>query len=56
MVFGNKRWQSYPWDGLVVIWDPSDCLALYDEYMGTIYGFLSTDLIGGNWRVSDLVL
>ena len=56
MVFCHNRGQGYPWDGLVVLWDPSDCLALYDGYLGTIYGFCSDDVIGGNRKVPDLVL
>ena len=56
VVFGHKRGQGYPWDGLVVLWDPSDCLALYGGYLGTIDGFCSADVIGGNRTVSDLIL
>ena len=55
-MFGHKRGQGHPWDGLVVIWDPYDFLALYDDYLGGIYGLYSTDVIGGNWTVYDLVL
>ena len=56
MVFGHKRGQGYPWDGLVVIWDPSDCLELYDGHLGAIYGFCSSDVISDYWTVYDLVL
>ena len=56
MVFGHKRGEGYPWGGLVVIWAPSDCLALYDGYLGFIYGFFFADVIGGNRTVSDLIL
>ena len=56
VVFGYDRGKVYPWDGLVVIWDPSDCLALYDGYLGTIYGFCSADIISDNQKFSDLVL
>ena len=56
VVFVHKREQGYPWGGLVVLWDPSDCLALYDGYLGAIDGFCSADVIGGNRTVSDLVL
>ena len=56
MVLGHKMGQGYPWDGLVAIWTPSDCLALYDGHLGAIYGFCSADVISGNWKVSDLVL
>ena len=40
----------------MVLWDPSDCLALYGGYLGTIDGFCSADVIGGNRKVSDLIL
>ena len=56
MVFGHKRGQGCPWDGLVVLWDPSGCLALYDGYLVSIDGFCSADVIGGNQKVSYLVL
>ena len=56
VVFGHKRWQGYPWDGLVVRWDSSDFLALYGGYLGTIDGFCYADVIGGNSTVSDLIL
>ena len=56
MAFDHKRVQGYPWDSIVVIWAPSDCLALYDGYLGDIDGFCSADVIGGNRTVSDLVL
>ena len=56
MVFGHKRGQGYPWDDLVVIWDPYDCLDLYDGYLGAIYGFCYADIVSGNRTVSDLVL
>ena len=56
MVFGHKRGEGYLWDSLVVIWDLSDCLALYDGYLGNIYGFFYADVIGGNPTVSDLYL
>ena len=56
VVFGHKRGQGYPLDGLVVLWDTSDCLELFDGYLGGIDGFFSADVIGGNRKVSDLVL
>ena len=56
VVFGHKRGQGYPWDGLVVLWAPSDRLALYDGYLGAIDEFCSSYVIGGNPAVSDLVL
>ena len=31
-------------------------IAFYDGYLGAIDGFCSTDFIGGNWKVYDLVL
>ena len=40
----------------MVLWAPTDLLALYDGYLGAIDGFFSADSIGGNWKVSDLVL
>ena len=56
MVFGYDRGKMYPWDGLVVIWDPSDCFALYYGYLGGIYGFFSDDVIYGNSTVPDLII
>ena len=56
VVFDHKRGQGYPWDGLVVLWDPSDFIALYGGYLGTIDGFCSADVISGNRTVSDLIL
>ena len=56
MVFGHKRGQGCPWDGLVVLWNTSYCLDLYDGYLGDIYGFCSAYVIGGNWKVSYLVI
>ena len=56
MVFGRKRGKGYPLDGLVVLWAPSDCLALYDGYLGSKDGFYSADVISGNRTVSDLSL
>ena len=56
MVFGHNKGRGDPWDGLVVIWTPSDCLDLHYGYLGAIYGFFSADVIGGNLKVSDLVL
>ena len=56
VVFGHERGHGYPWYGLVVLWDPSDLLALYDRYLGAIYGFCSTDVVCGNWEVPDLIL
>ena len=56
VVFGHKRGQGDPWDGLVVLWNPSYFLALYDGYLGAIDGFCSAYFIGGNRTVSDLVL
>ena len=55
-MFGHKRGQGIPWNCLVVVWDPSDCLALYYGYLGAIYGLLSADTIDGNQSPSDLVL
>ena len=55
VVFGNNRGKGYPCDGLVVIWAPYGCLALYYGYLGTIYGFFSTDDVCGNWIVLDLI-
>ena len=40
----------------MVLWATYDCLALYDGYLGDIYGFCSADVIGGNQIVSDLVI
>ena len=40
----------------MVIWDPSDCLDLYDGYLGVIDGFCSSDVIFVNCTVPDLVL
>ena len=56
MVFGHEGGQGYPWDGLVVLWSSSDCLALYDEYFGAIYGFDAADVICGNCTFTDLNL
>ena len=56
MVFVHKRGQRYPWNGLVVLWATSDCIALYDGYLGSIDGFCSADVISVNPTVSDLVL
>ena len=56
MAFGHKRGKGYPFDGLVVLWDPSYCLALCYGCLVAIDGFCSADVIGGNRTVSDLVL
>ena len=56
MVFGHKRGRGYTLDGIAVLWDPSNCLALYDVYSGGIDGFCSDDVIGDNRTVSGLVL
>ena len=56
MVFGHDRGNGYPWDGIVVIWDPYDCFALYDGYLGAKYGFFSCDVICGDWTVPDLII
>ena len=56
MVFGHERGKEYTWDGLVLIWDISDCFALYDGYLGAIYGFFSDDVICGNWKITDLII
>ena len=56
VMFGQTRGQGCPWDAFLVLWDPSDCLALYHGYLGAIDGFWSDHIIGGNWTVSDLVL
>ena len=55
VVFVHYRGQEYPWDGLLVIRDPSDCLALYDRSLGSIDVFYSADFIGGNRTVYYLV-
>ena len=55
VVFGHEKGKGYPWDGLVVIWDPCDCLALYDGYLEAIYGFCSDDDVCGNWTVKILL-
>ena len=39
MAFVHKRGQGYPWDALVVIWNPSACLALYGGHFGAIDGY-----------------
>ena len=46
---------GYPRDGLVVLWTPSDGLALYDGYLGATYVFCSDDVVCGDWAVSDLI-
>ena len=56
MVFEHERGQGYLWDGLVVLCDPSDFLALYGLYLRAIYGFWSADVVCGNWIVPDLVI
>ena len=56
MVFGHKRGQGYPWDGLVVLWNPSDFLALYDGNLGVRYGFFYADVISDNRTVPDLII
>ena len=56
VVFGHERGKGYPWGGIVVIWDPSDCFDLYDGYLAAIYGFCSADDICGNWTVTYLIL
>ena len=56
VVFGHKRGQGYPWDCLVVLWDPSYFLALYYGYLGGIDGSCSSDFICVNPTVSDLVI
>ena len=55
-VFDHERDQGYPWDGLVVLWDPFDCFDFYDGYLGDIDGFYSADFVYGNRTVSDLIL
>ena len=40
----------------MVIWAPSGFLALYDGYLGSIDGFYSADVIGGNRTFSESVL
>ena len=40
----------------MVLWGPSDFLALCNGYLGVIDGFCSADVISGNRKVSDLVL
>ena len=56
VVFGNEGGQGYHWDGLVVIWVPYYLLALYDGYLGPIYGFCSNNVVFGNSTVPGLVL
>ena len=56
MVFGHKRGKGCPWGGIMVLWDTSDCIALYYGYLGAIDGFYSADFIGGNQTVSDLII
>ena len=45
----------YPTGFLLVIWPPSDCFALYYEYMWTVDGLCFIDVIYGDWSVSDLI-
>ena len=40
----------------MVLWYPSDCLALYDDYLRAIDGFYSADVISSNRTVYDFVL
>ena len=56
MVFGHERGQGYTLGGLVLLCAPSDCLALYDGYLGVIDGFYSANFICGNCTVPGLVL
>ena len=56
VVFGHDRGQGCPWGGLVVLWDTSDFLTLYDGYLGGMCGFCSSDVVCGNWIVTDLIL
>ena len=56
VVFGHERGQGYIWGVHVVLWYPSDCLALYGGYLGNIYGFYSAGVFCGNWKFPDLVL
>ena len=55
-MLGHKRGQVYSLDGFVFLLDPSDFLALYDGYLGAIDGFCSSDVICGNWTVTDLII
>ena len=48
--------QGYPWDSLVVLWDLSGCLALYDGYLGVIDVFYYVDVVCVNWKVPNLIL
>ena len=56
VVFGHERWKRYPRGGLVVLWDPSYCLAFYYGYLGSTYGFCSADVICGNRKVTVLII
>ena len=56
VVFSHDRGKGYAWDGLVVLWDTSNCIALFDGYFGGIYGFCCDDFICGNWKVPDLII
>ena len=55
VVCGHERGKGYHWDGLVVLCYPSDWIALYDGYLGAIYGFWYHDFVCGNWTVRDLI-
>ena len=56
VVFGHDRGKGCPWYGLLMLWDPSDCFALYDGYLGAINVFCSDYVICGNWTVPDLII
>ena len=56
VVFGHERGQGYLWGVHVVLWYPSDCLALYGGYLGNIDGFYSAGVFCGNWKFPDLIL
>ena len=56
VVFGYEEGQGYPWGGLVVLCNTSDCLTLYDWYFGVIYELCSSGVVFGNCTVSYLVL
>ena len=55
VVFGHERGQGYPWDDLVVLWNPSDWLDLFDSYLGAIHVFCSANVVCGNWTVTDFI-
>ena len=56
VVFVYERGEGYSLGFLVVVWSPSDFLALYSGYLGGIDGFLSAYFVCGNWTVPDLII